>query len=183
MFKLMHKLVKIIIANPDWIFGCVGESVCVRNPTENPHGIPVWMMFSFDFWTFDSHPLGAGWTLDPEPYGLAGYNPNYYLGYSVEPNCLGHPFVPLEERKNQVYVFGKSSHYFYGSESSWTPDFYDEATEATGLSFIVGIYSDDPEEQIMLPKGVVNFGVLPPKNFSALLAHSRMLIGVGGPWT
>ncbi|SRR5260221_5896020 len=188
MFHLVRNMVKVVITTSEWINACVDSVACIHHPTQNPQGIPVWMMFSFYFWTNPNHPLGPTWTLNPEPYTLehADYSPNQYLGYSVEPNCLRQPFIPPEEREKQVYVMGKYLHYFYGPESTWTPDFYDEAAEANGISFVVGasqIQETNSDAESTLPKSIVNNGLLPPEIFSTMVAHSRMLIGVGSPYT
>ena len=188
MYQLVPTLVKAIVSSPEWIVHCVESRTCIYHPAENPKGPPVWILFAFFFWTNPNHPLGPGWTLNPEPYPLerANYSPNYYLGYSVEPNCLSHQFVLPEKKKNQIYVMGKSVYYFGGSGSTWTSDFYDEAAEVSGISFVVGASPSpdlNPDEANTLPKSVVNNGLMPQKEFTEALAHSRLLIGVGNPVT
>jgi len=190
MYKHVGNLVKAVIASPEWVFHCVESTTCIYHPTENSEGPPVWKLFTFYYWMNSNHPLGPRWTLNPEPYPLehSGYPRNHYLGYSVEPNCLSHQFILPEERKNQVYVLGKFLHYFSGSGSTWTADFYDEAAEADGISFLVGASlgydaHPNPDEEGTLPRSMVNNGIMPQKEFTEMLAYSRLLIGVGDPVT
>ncbi|KAF8334197.1 uncharacterized protein EI90DRAFT_3051445 [Cantharellus anzutake] len=192
MFQLVRRLVKVVIVSPEWVFSCVKVVGCIYSPTENPDGVPIWQLFSYFFWTSPNHPLGSGWTLSPEPYPLeqASYAPNYYLGYSVEPNCLNHPFVPPQERGNRMYVMGKYLEYFSGgSDSAWAVEFYNDAAEINGISFVVGaspnpaIKVKNPGAGSVLPKSIVNYGLMPQKEFMDVLAHSRMLVGVGSPYT
>ncbi|KAF8334198.1 uncharacterized protein EI90DRAFT_3121533 [Cantharellus anzutake] len=150
-------------------------------------------MFSFNFWTNAIHPLGARWTVSPEPYTISQPNadPNFYLGYSVESSCSQQPFIPPSNRSNQVYILGKWFQFFSGTTSKgWPPEFYDAAAEAAGISFVVGAIKspwntttaiEGPD--VKLPKNITNHGLLPQKEFLEVLAHSRMLIGVGDPAT
>jgi len=87
-----------------------------------------------------------------------------------------------------MYVMGKYLHYFSGEGSAWTADFYDEAAQVNGLSFVVGASpSPDadnyPVSESTLPKSIVNHGIMPPEEFTAMVANSRMLVGVGSPYT
>jgi len=92
-----------------------------------------------------------------------------------------------------MYILGKWLQFFSSKNGKgWSPDFYDAATEATGISFVVGASQSpsnlttsfaDPADQGTLPKSITNYGILSQENFLKTLAHSRMLIGVGDPVT
>src|SRR5260370_35021623 len=65
MYQHVRKLVKAVIASPEWIFGCVESTTCIYHPTENPEGPPCWMLFYFYYWTNPNHTLSPLWTLNP----------------------------------------------------------------------------------------------------------------------
>jgi hypothetical protein len=51
----------------------------------------------------DSHPLGAEWTMSPEPWT----EDRLYIGYSVEDPCLSYDVIPAEERANRAWILAK----------------------------------------------------------------------------
>ena len=70
MYKHIPSLVRILIVNPDGSFDCLDMPSCVYHPVSNPEGIPPWKLFSFSYWAGGYNPLGAQWTVSPEPYSL-----------------------------------------------------------------------------------------------------------------
>src|SRR5258708_18037285 len=169
MYKHMRSLVKILIVNPEGSFDCSSTPSCVYHPVSNPEGIPPWKIFSFYFWVGGNNPLGAQWTVSPEPYSQNA-DPTFYLGYSVEQICHRQPFVPQSQRSHQMYILGKWLQFFSSKNcKGWSPDFYDAATEVTGISFVVGASPRpsnlttsfaDPADQGTLPKSITNYGIL-----------------------
>lgn len=163
-------------------------------------------MLKFSFWAQPEHPLGARWTLSPEPYALDGFAPNTYLGYSIESSCLAHRFIPHHERPNQAYIMAKRLAYFLpGPERAWDPEWYAQVAEGmqgqeqgqgqgqgekrgagVGVEFVVGASNDpwqDGNLEVSLPEGLINVGQLPQKEFVEMIAKSKVLIGVGHPKT
>jgi len=173
----------------DWATKCFeNKCTCVKNGA-NPDGIPVWKIFSFYFWKEPNNPLGSRWTLAPEDYASQGLGSNTYLGYSVEPSCMAHEFVPHEERpEGQVYIIAKRMSYFASQDNrAWPLEFFDEAATATGAKFVAGVTDDSAESspQLEIPKklpdSITNRGLLPQGQFLDAIARSRLVIGVGNP--
>lgn len=173
------------------VYECFQDTIgCVKSG-HHPHGIPAWKMFSFYFWTGAVHPLGPRWTLSPENYTMEHPDRiNNYLGYSVEPSCLSHKFIPAAERPKQGYVMAKKSSYLASrSDRPWTFEDFDKAAEETGIQLVSGLSFDgngdqQPQSNVSddaLPKSIKNYGSLQQPQFIATLSNSRVLIGVGLP--
>jgi hypothetical protein len=168
---------------------CFDDSSGCLKSGHHPHGIPAWKLFSFYFWTNINHPLGTRWTLSPENYTMESSNwINTYLGYSVEPSCLTHEFIPPNERPKQGYVMAKKASYLAPRpERAWTFEDFDKVAEETGIQLVSGLYFDANEQPQLnvpdaLPKSIKNYGPLKQPQFIATLSRSRVLIGVGLPW-
>jgi len=66
LYHMMPDLIKaILVESPDTHECFEDEENCILS-SRNPDGIPVWKIFSFNFWTGADHPLGRPWTLSPE---------------------------------------------------------------------------------------------------------------------
>lgn len=169
---------------------CFGDGMTCARTQYHPDGIPLWKMFAFAFWTTPAHPMGARWTLSPENYTMEyeGYQ-NNYLGYSVELSCLKHEFIPASERPPQAYIMAKRMSYFAPRpERAFPLEFFDTAANATGVQLVAGLIQDAinaPEFDVpeSLPDSVTNYGPLSQAAFVDAVAHSRVLIGVGLPYT
>jgi hypothetical protein len=115
-------------------------------------------------------------------YGLDGHTPNTYLGYSIESQCRKHPFIPRALRNRQGYILAKTLRYFNPDTRAWPPEFFDLASNSTGLSFVTGSEHDhravSPQE---LAASVKNVGLLAQDDFYALLSKSLLLVGMGDP--
>ncbi|KAF7979996.1 hypothetical protein HWV62_40088 [Athelia sp. TMB] len=159
---------------------------CLKTP-QNPTGIPLWKILAFYFWPGSPHPLGANWTLSPEPYELQKPGTgSVYLGYSVQDTCALVPFVPHAERetsgKKTAYVMAKQLAYFAPDMgAAWPTDFYDAAAQETGVLFVVGADPDDRFDESVLPQGMLNHGRLEQKEFLGRLGKASVLIGIGNP--
>lgn len=167
---------------------CFKDLKCILS-SPNPSGIPAWKIFSFLFWADPGNPLGGPWTLSPEPWALGRHDevPNTYLGYSVESSCLAQKFISHSSREKKAYAMGKLIRFFQ-VDGVWSPDDYDAAANATGLSFVIGAMEDpvkehNPTEDIPLPKSLKNLGILKQSQFVKILSESQLLIGVGEPGT
>ncbi|KAJ7666149.1 hypothetical protein DFH06DRAFT_984681 [Mycena polygramma] len=160
---------------------CFEDSRCVLSPG-NPSGIPIWKMFTFNWWTGAAGPLKNKWTLNPEDYQLEGkgYAPNTYLGYSIEPACALHPFVPHSERKRQAYVLAKEMSYFSAELRAWDPDLFEAAHEAANIEFVSGVRGAATAD---FPPRLTNLGYMTPSAFYDQLAQSLVLVGVAFPFT
>ncbi|KAJ6464642.1 hypothetical protein C8R47DRAFT_69246 [Mycena vitilis] len=181
-YHIFGNLVKMVIASDDRAEHCWNEASCVRSAV-NPAGIPVWKIFSPFFWRGPQNPLGAKWTLNPEAYEG---DHNTYLGYSIEPQCSRHPFIPHAQRRQQAYILAKFLNYFLPERRAWTPDFFDVAANATGLAFVMAS-TDPPEGLIRLPElspSIKNIGgglLMNQNAFYDELSRSVALVGVGDP--
>lgn len=188
-YQLFPEFVVAVLMEAQSAQECFDDtSGCVKSG-HHPDGIPAWKLFSFYFWTTANHPLGTRWTLSPENYTMESPDwINTYLGYSVEPSCLAHEFIPPNERPKQGYVMAKKASYLAPRpERAWTFEDFDKAAEETGIQFVSGLYFDGKEQPELnvpdtLPKSIKNYGQLKQPQFIAALSRSRVLIGVGLPW-
>ncbi|KAF9017855.1 hypothetical protein BDZ89DRAFT_1021850 [Hymenopellis radicata] len=181
-YHIFDNLVKMIITGDDQSFQCLREPTCAISE-ENPTGIPAWKMFSLSYWTEPSNPLGAKWTLSPEDYEILGHAPNSYLGYSIEAQCQKYPFIPHSQRDSQAYILAKFLKFFLPDSTPWTPDFFDAAANATGMSFVVGARNlpFEPEPDVTLAASIKNVGHIQQDEFYDILSRSVALVGLGNP--
>jgi hypothetical protein len=138
-------------------------------------------MLSFHFWTGSANPLGSAWTLSPENFALLGSTnsvENVYLGYSIENTCTQIPTTLFAERPRQAYILAKRLDYF-GSEYSWTG--VDLDSPPFDISFLAGIRDLDSEQNVTLPSGIKNLGLLDKTAFYRHVSESRVLLGIGKP--
>lgn len=188
-YQLFPDLVVAVLMEDAVVDECFSDGVNCVKTNHNPDGIPLWKMFSFFFWTTPNHPMGGRWTLAPENYTMEhpGHQ-NNYLGYSVEPSCLRHEFIPADQRPLQAYVMAKKMSYFApGPQRSWPLEFYDAAAEAMAVQLVAGVIQDAADEPNLevptaLPLSIENRGRLSQTEFVSTVAHSRVLIGVGLPY-
>lgn len=158
------------------------EWQCTQAP-DFPQGIPLWKMLGFLFWTAsDIHPLGAQWTMSPEPYatfpGLSWRKEfNMYSGYSIEAYCGN--VVPAEQRKHRAYILAKRADYLVPPFFALPNLTFSEIAEDIGIGFVAGI--GEPDSPLADP-AIVNIGFQPIPDFLLELGHSKALIGVGRPW-
>lgn len=197
---MMHSLfpshVVGIIMESDGVLNCYTDTKhCVKSP-ENPHGLPIWKLFSFYFWMNPAHPLGEKWVLSPEDYASAaddGRTGNTYLGYSVEPGCMKETFVPHADRpRGRVYAMSKRLSYFAPQPlRAWPVEFYTAAVNKIqtpgGVHFVIGAYNDTDfakEYDLDIPElpAITNMGLLDQPAFHKEVAKSRVLVGVGRPY-
>ncbi|KAJ6485575.1 hypothetical protein C8R45DRAFT_997083 [Mycena sanguinolenta] len=177
LYQLYANLITMVIVNVDQMDWCIREEVCVRSPA-NPAGIPVWKLFAFHFWSGHVHPLSPKWTFSPEDYKT-----NNYLGYSIEPQCSRHPFVPHSERPRQVYILAKFLKFFNPKERAWAPELFDAAANEAGVSFVMS--SRNSSETKLTPgdlsPSIENIGPVSQDEFYNVLSRSVALVGVGNP--
>jgi len=123
---------------------------------------------------------------------MEGHQPNVFLGYSIEPSCSAQPFVPHLERYDRAYIMTKRLQYLAQNENSaWPREFYEAAAEELDIDLVLGageerVFDQDGKEiwpQDLLPDGVENLGRLELPEFLDELSKSRVLIGVGLPFT
>ncbi|KAJ7269852.1 hypothetical protein C8J57DRAFT_1323726 [Mycena rebaudengoi] len=181
LYHIFRGLVKAIFLDGVDTDACFKDPKCILS-SGNPSGIPVWKMFSFNWWTGAVGPLTHKWTLNPEDYQLEGkgYAPNTYLGYSVEPGCSTRPFVPHAERNRQAYVLAKEMSYFGPDIRAWDPEFYQHAHEAVGVEFVAGVRGPESPD---FPSSLRNLGYMSQADFYDQLSRSLVLVGVGFPLT
>lgn len=212
LYQMFPQLVKAVLVEGSGTWDCFKDTENCVKTEDNPQGIPIWKIFTvrtlpsalssslltckykFSFWAQPEHPLGAKWTLSPEPYTLDGFAPNTYLGYSIESSCLAHRFVPHDQRPDQAYIMAKRLAYFLpGPERAWDPEWYARVTQGmqgagvdVDVDFVVGASNDpwrDGDLEMALPEGLTNVGQLPQKEFVEMIAQSKVLIGAGHPKT
>lgn len=154
---------------------------CAQTP-DFPQGIPLWKLFAFHYWdSSDVHPLGAFWTLAPEPYStfskLADRKEhNFYAGYSIEAHC--EEPVPHAERLDRAYILAKQPSYFDPPDYGFSQHVFKDIADQTGLKFAAGTGHAGSE----LPdRGIINFGIMNATTFRDVLGHSKALVGIGRP--
>ncbi|KAJ7771080.1 hypothetical protein DFH07DRAFT_241000 [Mycena maculata] len=182
LYHIFHELVRVVIAHPEQATECWWNGSC-RRTKDNPSGIPAWKIFSFSFWQQPDNPLGEKWTLSPEDYRPP--KPNTYLGYSIEAQCHRHPFVPHSERSQQAYILAKELFFFHPSGRAWPPEFFDLASESTGVAILAGA-KDSPGAPVQaspsdLAPSIKNLGPMEQDEFYDVLSRSVVLIGMGDP--
>jgi len=67
-------------------------------------------------------------------------------------------------------------------DRAWPPHFYEAASNATGIEFVLGA-NDDADGQVTLPRGLTNYGFMSQPDFVDALSKSLVLVGVGRPVT
>jgi hypothetical protein len=153
---------------------------CAQTP-EFTQGIPLWKMFGFHFWeNTDEHPLGAQWTLSPEPYATfpstRQHEHNMYLGYSVEAYC--GDVVPVEERDHRAYILAKEKGYLEPPKFAFSDHVFSDLKRDLGVDFVAGIGKKGSE----LPDaGITNLGFMSVPDFRTALGRSKVLVGIGRP--
>ncbi|KAF7367004.1 hypothetical protein MSAN_00959300 [Mycena sanguinolenta] len=197
LYSTFHHLVVAVLADTSDIKECFHDRDCVLTEN-NPRGIPAWKLFSFHFWNSADNPLGRKWTLSPElvsPLFRIETLPdedsvhwmqwkdtyNTYLGYSIEPQCSRHPFIPPDARPAQAFVYSKEVKNFQGNEYTWATDFFAAASAAAGVQFIAGVKQTPLPE--FFPDSVTNVGFMPQAEFYETIARSRVVVGIGRPTT
>lgn len=152
-------------------------------------------VFNMLWWNHAGHPLGGSFTLSPEDYSTwntysAGRD-NFYLGYSLEGSCLKTPHVPWDERPRQAYILAKilslftTQDYILPAGSGESADqantnFYKNLSETGNLTFLAKFTVD--REDLDVPPGIVELAEwLDRAAFQDVIAHSRVLMGIGHP--
>ncbi|KZP33614.1 glycosyltransferase family 18 protein [Athelia psychrophila] len=184
LYQMFPDLVKAIFSEGDDIYKCwEDEENCLLSES-NPYGLPAWKLFAFHFWVTPASPLGRNWTLSPEPYVMDGSPENLYLGYSVEPSCMSQAFIPHDDRNDHIYIMTKDARNIADgyNPAQWPSHFYEAATKATGINFILGASGSNAAES-PIPAGVTNHGLLDQKQFIQAVSESLVLVGVGKPET
>ncbi|KAJ7437075.1 hypothetical protein B0H11DRAFT_2108369 [Mycena galericulata] len=181
LYHIFDNLVKMVIMDAGQTDDCWFSHGSCRRTDENPTGIPVWKIFTFHFWIDARNPLGEKWTLSPEPYQPFGRAPNTFLGYSIEAQCRMHRFIPHSERNPQAYILAKFLQFFRPDGRAWPPEFFDLASNSTGLSFLIGAREND--SPLLLAASIKNLGPLKQDDFYGVLSKSVVLIGMGDPVT
>ncbi|KAJ6604187.1 hypothetical protein DFH09DRAFT_898771, partial [Mycena vulgaris] len=157
---------------------CFSETSCARS-RENPAASPPEKCSR----STGGDSLGGKWTLSPEDYMTAGHANTTYLGYSIESQCSKHAFIPHAQRTpRQVYILAKLLKFFIPKDTSWPPDFFDAAANATEAGFLMAAVGN-PNEPLPGPSDVAtnikNVGGVRQDEFYALLSHSAALSASG----
>lgn len=117
----------------------------------------------------------------------------YFNRYSTEHICTKIPLVPLEERKNQVWMLMKQIIYVYHHRFAWNRAYFPLVHENLGIDFVGGWQLDRDylgwgssiEEEILdiedHEKGVYNLGMLSIEDFYDQVRNSKMMIGMVNP--
>jgi hypothetical protein len=66
-------------------------------------------------------------------------------------------------------------------ERAWPPHFFEDASKATGIQFIMGAKDEGPHAD--LPSSLTNYGFMEQPVFLDALSQSLVLIGIGRPAT
>jgi hypothetical protein len=90
-------------------------------------------------------------------------------------------FIPHVDRERRGYIMTKRLAFFEpGGEQAWSPHFFEAASNATGIHFVMGA-ENDIEPQPELPNNVTNYGPLSQPAFMDALSKSLVLVGIGRP--
>ncbi|EJD53467.1 hypothetical protein AURDEDRAFT_110322 [Auricularia subglabra TFB-10046 SS5] len=186
-YRIFPSLVKVIIAHAEVVHDCFRAEECIKSP-RNPNGVPLWKMFTFEFWrdSYKPHPLGNAWTLAPTEYG----NGHVFIGYSVNHTCSLQPFLPHSQRKHQAFVLAKRLSYFYKDTYAWPGvDYAHPPSTLHDLAFVGAMWNDTKDESVTQPSPQVPAGInnldgstLATDDFFAALSQSKVLVGVGQPF-
>ncbi|KAI0036919.1 hypothetical protein K488DRAFT_75693 [Vararia minispora EC-137] len=185
LYKMFPSLVIAILMEADALDNCWADKWnCVKSGT-NPDGIPIWKILAFYFWMDPRGPLGAQWTLSPEPYGIGD---NVYLGYNIENTCKSQNILPPHAREHRAYVMTKFLRFFKElHRRAWPPEFYADAVHTLGVRLVASIKYDEALDgskldfDEVLPRGVERLQQLGPMEFAEELMKSKVLIGIGQP--
>jgi hypothetical protein len=183
-YKMFPDLVKLIFVDRIDAFQCFHDTAGCVISEQNPTGIPLWKMLTFNFWMGSHHPLGEEWTVSPEDYA-SRVGSNTYLGYSIEASCRKQPFVPHSARENQAYILAKLLSFFTPErDAAWSTVDFDAVTNATGMEFTLASFNDTLQGEWSaprLPSNHVNLGRIAQAEFMNVLSKSRVFIGMGNP--
>ncbi|RXK40427.1 hypothetical protein M231_02260 [Tremella mesenterica] len=159
-------------------------------------GIPVWKSWIFHFWQDPRHPLGHGWTLAPEDYAKwkPGKEQNRYLGYSIESRCRSQKHFSPEEREHCAVALGKLPSYFDPDQKTftWTNQLdllvHAMPRGSDRKQFEIIAFAGPTDENTAMgvtlnTSGVVNYGKKPMAEWNSVVARSKLLLGVGRPFT
>ncbi|KAF5349218.1 hypothetical protein D9756_009331 [Leucocoprinus leucothites] len=197
-YRMMPDLVKVIIRGETG--KCHRDKDCVKGP-ENQSGIPAWKLFEWSYWPNyrlgDSNcPMKGKWLLSANPdYAFTDFDssPIQYIGYSTEDTCTSIPIVPLEQRKNQVWMLMKQLIYVYHNKFPWNRTYFPLVHEKLGIDFVggwlldkdyLGWGKDIQEEMLNIEDhddGVFNLGMQPANEFLDQVRSSKLMIGMANP--
>ncbi|KAF7981431.1 hypothetical protein HWV62_33429 [Athelia sp. TMB] len=184
LYNMFPDLVRAVFLEPDGVRQCWDDpEFCVLSE-DNPDGIPIWKIFSFQWWADVRHPLGAPWILQPEDYTLQHpeWQRSAYIGYTIEESCRSRSLIPVNEREERAYVMTKWSENFEsGPETAWPEDYYEAAVRELGIGFVAGANHRDGDSGVELPQTIQNLGQMARIDFQHHIAFSKVLIGVGRP--
>ena len=100
----------------------------------------------------------------------------------MEPSCLSQPFIQHVDREKRGYIMTKRLFFLEEDrERAWPPHYFEVASNATGIHFIMGANDDVNGPKPVLPQGVKNHGFLSQSAFVNTLSRSQVLIGIGRP--
>ncbi|KXN81569.1 hypothetical protein AN958_03906 [Leucoagaricus sp. SymC.cos] len=197
-YRMMPDLVKVIIRSETG--QCHLDKNCVKGP-ENPMGIPAWKLFEMSYWPNHrlgdkNYPMKGKWLLAANPdeaFQDFDASPIQYIGYSTEESCTKIPVVPLEKRKNQVWMLMKQILYVYHHRFAWNRTYFPLVHEKLGIDFVGGWLLDndylgwgkDIKEEILdiedHENGVFNLGMQSTEDFYDQVRNSKLMIGMANP--
>ncbi|KAF9446580.1 hypothetical protein P691DRAFT_732966 [Macrolepiota fuliginosa MF-IS2] len=197
-YRMMPDLVKVIIRNEAG--QCHNDKDCVKGP-DNPYGIPAWKLFEMSYWpdyrlNDKNHPMKGKWLLSAGPdYDFPDFDssPIQYIGYSTEESCKEIPMIPLEERKNQVWMLMKQILYVYHHRFAWNRTYFPLVHDELGVDFVGGWVLDkdylgwgkDIHEEVFDIEdhnhGIYNLGMQSSEDFYEQVRNSKIMIGMANP--
>ncbi|GMK57582.1 hypothetical protein CspeluHIS016_0404160 [Cutaneotrichosporon spelunceum] len=164
-----------------------GKHACSQS-VDFPHGIPHWKSFSFHFWPgSEGVPLGPRWVLSPENYEMwQGETNRTYIGYSIEKRCDMYP--TFTNREHRALVLAKKSEYFQEKHNAFyrllgpardsVPPVHNDQGEEVKFSLIST--AGQPGDKIDA-EGIETIGRKNQREWTEILARSKVLLGIGVP--
>lgn len=162
----------------------VGQKACIANE-DYPTGVPMWKSFAFFFFFSPQTPLGARWTL--APFDLPDKD-NFYLGFSIEHTCMKIPIPKV--REHRAFVLAKRTRYFLEKWNAFfgllkpTIDNVPAVETPNGLQnfTLMSTASNPPgDDGPDTVPGIDTIGQKPQAEWQALVAGSKVMLGLGWP--
>ncbi|RSH82210.1 hypothetical protein EHS25_006143 [Saitozyma podzolica] len=189
--ELGDRVVAVVIGEAD---RCFKRESCVKH-AGNPNGIPRWKVFRFSYFPHGMEDMTEAWMITAERNNVNPGN-HTYIGFSYEDEAKSRPHIPSSDRAHQALVHAKHAWYFFmrPNELAWNDTFWQSASDdprLQGISFR-GTFDIDqahgestgwmaPGSIVSNITGVHNTGRIGPKGFHALVAESKIVIGLGNP--
>jgi len=125
-------------------------------------------------------PFGDAFRVSPNPHPRD--NHSHFIPYAIDGDKIGQAFIPHSQRPHgQMYILGRNTGYLT-KPHTWSIDVLEGLEEVIGGKVIIAMdTSENPDgTRVMEASRLENLGNLNRPRFYDLLAHSSVLVGMGG---